>query len=524
MKKYKNILLVVLTVLMGCQNYDELVKNPNLPTSSPPALLLTGALTSMNDENAWDGKQGSMSAAQFYISTYDYYGTNNYDQSPFTKSTDNFSYYFTLENIERMIIEAKNAGAGDVNPYSALGKFLKAYYFNLMSQKLGDIPLSKALKGSAGSAPVYDSQKDIYLQILKWLDESNTEMGQLISTGKAGFSGDIYLGNNLASWQKVVNAFTLRVLISLSKKQADTDLAITQKFANILGNPAKYPILTGLSDNLQAVYNLSYNPYPKNPTSQGRDAQRENVASTFLDLTTQLKDPRTFIAATPAPAQLKAGKLYTDYTAYVGAPAGLSMSDLGNNAQGGQYSYINALRYYPTFDGSTAEPAIIIGYPEMCFNIAEGINRGWATGNVSDWYVKGITASMSFYGLKDGSTITVGNNLSTVIYGTVTISVTDYLNQPSVQYKGGIAGLTQILQQKYIAFWQNSNWEAFFNQRRTSVPTYSVGAGTGNGGKVAIRWQYPVAETSSNPDNYKTAISTQFNGNDDLNGMMWILK
>jgi hypothetical protein len=281
--------------------------------------------------------------------------------------------------------------------------------------------------------------------------------------------------------------------------------------------------MSGVSDNLQYTYNAAYNPYPKNPTSLGRDGTRENVGSVFMGLTTSLNDPRTFIVGTPAPAKLLAGKLFTDYTAYAGAPAGLGMSDLGVNAQGGEYSYINALRYSFDFAGSKAEPAIIIGYPELCFNIAEGINRGWATGDVATWYTKGITASMNFLGITEGSSIPVGNLTGTVVYGSVdNISIVAYLAQPSVQYKGGADGLTQILTQKYIAFWQNSNWEAFFNQRRTGVPTLSEGPGNGNGNKIAKRWQYPRAEADSNHDNYNEAVQRQFNGVDDLNGVLWI--
>jgi hypothetical protein len=292
-------------------------------------------------------------------------------------------------------------------------------------------------------------------------------------------SGDIYLGNNLKRWQKVVNSFTLRVLISLSKKENDTDLNVKQKFAAIVGDPVKYPVLSGLIDNLQFTFNAAYNPYPKNPTSLGRDGTRENVGSAFLDIATTLKDPRTFIAATPAPAKILAGKVFTDFTAYVGAPAGLSMGALGTNAQGGEYSYINALRYSFDFAGSKAESAIIIGYPELCFNVAEGINRGWATGNAATWYTTGITAAMNFLGIIEGSSITVGNLTGTTIYGSVdNISIAAYLAQPAVLYQSGAAGLTQILQQKYLAFWQNSNWEAFFNQRRTGVPTFSEGAGS----------------------------------------------
>lgn len=527
MKSHLKIFAVTLSILVlgSCQNFDELVKNKNLPTSVPPSLILTGVLAHMNDQNAWDGKQGSQSAAQFYVSTYDYYGTNNYDQAPFIQTTDNFEYVGALQNLVQMDIESKNAGKPTLNPYSALGKFLRAYYFNLMSQKMGDIPLSEALKAEANTAPKYDSQKQVYIQILALLEEANADLAQLIANNDASLTGDIFLSNDLTKWQKVVNSFTLRVLISLSKKEGDADLNIKQKFSNIISNSTKYPLLTGLSDNLQFTFNAAYNPYPKNPTSLGRDGTRENVGSAFLDLTTSLNDPRTFIAATPAPAQLIAGKLFTDYSAYVGAPAGLSMSALGTNAQGGSYSYVNALRYSYDYAGSKAEPAIIIGYPEQCFNIAEGINRGWGGSNAGNYYTNGIIASMTFLGIVEGGSITVGNLNGTKVYGSVSgISIAAYLAQPSVQYQGGATGLTQILNQKYIAFWQNSNWEAFFNQRRTGVPTFSTGAGNGNGNKIAVRWQYPRAEADANTANYKAALQSQYNGVDDLNGKMWILQ
>jgi hypothetical protein len=520
-KKYFFTVLATVALLTGCQDYGQLVQNPNLPTKSSPSLILTGIMNSMNDANAWNGFQGSMCASQFWISSYTYYGTNNYDQGPFLNTS--FGYYSTLENVARMETEAKNVGAASVSPYSAFASFFKAYYFNLMSQKFGDLPLSQALQGASNKAPVYDAQKDVYIQILKWLDDSNSQFAQLIANNDQSLTGDIFLGNDLTKWQKIVNAYTLRVLVSLSKKSGDADLAIATKFSNIINNPSKYPLMADISDNLKYTFNAQFNNYPKNPGNRGQTVAREVVSATFLNLTTSLNDPRTFIAATPAPAQLAAGKLYSDYAAYVGGSPGDDMSTLGINSQAGKYSYVNALRYYSTIDGSKAEPAIIVGYPEMCFNIAEGINRGWATGSGATWYTNGITASMSFLGITEGGSIPVGD-ITLNTYGTVTTSISNYLAQPSVSYVGNnAAGLNQILTQKYIAFWQNSNWEAFFNQRRTGVPTFLTGAGTGNGGKVPARWQYPIAEQAANTSNYNAAVQSQF-GTDDLNGVMWILK
>ena len=521
MKTFKRIIAVfgLALALNSCQDYNELVKNPNLPVAVPPNLLLTGLLNTMNDDNSWSG---AMWYNQFWISTYTYYGTNNYDQEPFIGGGFNF---LDLSNVVRMETEATASGGGAVNPYGALAKFLKAYHFYNMTSKFGDLPMSQALKGTENPAPVYDTQKQIFVQILAWLNEANTDLATLINNGDVSLAGDIYLGNNLRAWQKVVNTFTLRVLVALSKKEADADLNIKAKFAAIVGNPSTYPIMTGNGDNLKYTYNAQFNLFPKNPGNRGFTVTRENVGATFLELTTSLKDPRTFIAACPAPSLISGGKALDDFTAYVGASNGTDMGTLGNDAQSDKYSYVNSLRYYSTFDGSNAEPAIIIGYPEMCFNIAEGINRGWASGTAATWYVNGITASMNFYGITDGAKLPISHPQLPVKVGEATADLTGYLAQTAVTYKGNNAdGLTQILQQKYIAFWQNSNWESFFNARRTGVPAFKTGAGTGNGGKIPTRWQYPFAEVTANKANYTSAVQSQFGGTDDINGVLWMNK
>jgi hypothetical protein len=320
----------------------------------------------------------------------------------------------------------------------------------------------------------------------------------------------------------VVNAFTLRILVSLSKKTGDASLNVQSKFAAILADPAKYPLMTGLGDNVQYVYNAQFNNYPKNPGNIGFNISRENVSKTFLDITTSLNDPRTFITSTPAPAQITAGKTFDDQAAYVGASPGDDMGTLGGDAQIGVYSYVNALRYYTTYDGSTAEPAIIIGYPEMCFNIAEGLNHGWAVGPVAaTYYTNGVLAALEQLGVTDGTVINVAD-YQRVPYGTVTVDLPTYLAQASVLYQGGATGLNQILTQKYLSFWQNSTWEAFFNQRRTGVPTFLTGPGIGNGAVIPVRWQYPYGELTTNETNYKAAVTRQFSGTDDLNGQLWI--
>ncbi len=520
--------LVLGLALSSCdKSFEELEKDPNRAVSAPASLVLQGVEYDMYN-NTGRPFSSEMRWNQFYAINYNYYGTNEYQWS------EAANHYPTLKNVVQMELEAKRAGAADVNGYAALGKFFRAFYFDQMSVRMGDLPVMEALSGINNLTPKYDSQKAIYVQILKWLDDANADMTGLIAKGEATVAGDFYFGGDLRKWQKVVNAFKLRMLIRLSKKESDPELNVKARFAEILSNPTKYPLLTGMSDNLQFMSN-NFNKYPSNPDNFGFDATRQNMAKTYIDLLTARKDPRVMITAEPAGAELKAGKLPSDFTAFVGASSGEDLTDMSDKAgrsngagfAPGLYSFQSRSRYYTNYVG---EAVFIVGYPEMCFNLAEGINRGWATGNAEPWYKQGIKASQEFYGVKDGTLAmrysrTGGRDAADFGTYTINFNFDTYYAQPLVQYDGNnAAGLEKILTQKYLAFFMNSGMEAYFNYRRTGIPKFYTGVGTGNSGRIATRWQYPFSERTTNEVNYKAAIQSQFGGNDGINDVLWISK
>ncbi len=516
MKNFKyNFIILFFTIglsLSSCQKFEELEKDPNRPTSVPASLTFNGILNDLyqrpwNNVSRWN---------QFDCVNYNYYGTQEYNWT----STD--LNYLTLKNVIKMEEEAKKSSGKDLNPYSALGKFFRAYFFEQMALRVGDLPLKDALRALENTTPKYDSQKEIFMQIIQWLEEANNNLASLIAAGDVSLSGDIYYNNDLRKWQKAVNAFRLRTLIHLSKKEGDADLKIKQDFANVVGNPSKYPLFAGMEDNLQYTYNAVFNKYPSNPDNFGFDALRYNMSATYLGNLTALKDPRTFVTSVPASAKLKAGIKFDDFAAYVGAPSDEDLGTMSTKALNGEYSFRSRLRYYSSY---TPETTIQIGYPEQLFNIAEAINRGWISGNAEEAYKRGIIASMGFYGITDGAEIPVTDQDRKEL-GRVKVSVTDYLNQANVKYAGNNAeGLRQILLQKYLAFFQNSGWEAFYNQRRTGVPTFfAAGPGNANSGRIPKRWQYPQSERQTNLANYTEAIQRQFDGKDDINVDLWIMK
>jgi hypothetical protein len=514
--------LLLLTVSSCQKNFENLTQNNNVPNSVPASLLLNGVLNNMIDFP--DGSAEIYD--QYYIYNYNYYGNNTYNFG----SGDN--YYTTLKNVVAMEKQALQSGSPAVNGYSALGKFFRAYFFSKMSLEEGDIPMTQALQGAANLTPAYDTQKAVMAQSLAWLESANSDLTTLIASGTNSISGDIFFNGDLIKWQKAVNAFHIRLLLALSKKAtSDPDLNIPTQFAAIVGNPSKYPLMASAADNLQYLFVAPSNYYPQNPDNFGQNGSRQNGSQTYVGLLTSLQDPRVFVTHEPARYLVDTkGQSPTDFKSFVGADPGLDLGTMYNNAGLQYYSFINRHHYYSTYTG---EPSIQIGYPELMFNIAEGINRGWAPGNAETYYIAGIQASMAYYGIPTTGSFTAYfyrpgsssvSNLGNYDTYTINTNWATYYAQASVQYASGSTGLTQILNQKYLALFRHSGLESYFTYRRTLVPAFTTGPGTSNGQRIALRFQYPSSERNSNTANYNTALTSQYVGNDDINGVMWILK
>lgn len=517
--KYAILSLVALSLAAaGCKSFNDELLNPNVATADsavPPALILPRIEYDLY--NSGDGGPFTQVQRwnQYVVSNDVYYGGQN--QYNWTTTG---SLYGILRNVNLMDTKAVQQYGTRQNPYSALAKFFRAYIYIWQTQRVGDTPAAQAGQGLGNLTPAYDIQKAVYARSLAMLDSANTLLGGTL-TGT--YSGSSYYSNT-SQWRKVVNSYKLRVLISLSKRAQDNaDLQIPQQFAAIVNNPTQYPLLASNADNWNFVFNSAYNTYPHTPNDANN--QRQNIGAPYLSLTTATQDPRTFVAATPAPAQLAAGKMVSDFSAYVGSSPALGISDLTTRASAGQYSYTNFLRYYSSVAGP--EPYILLGYAEQNFNIAEAINRGWVSGaSANTYYQRGINASLDFYGLTEGQKLTIGN-VSGAALGTVTVSRSAFLANAGVVYQGDNAtGLEQIINQKYVAFFQNSGYEAFYNWRRTGLPRTFVttGGGINASGQIPRRWQYPVDEQTYNADNYQGALQSQFGGIDDLNQDTWLTK
>jgi len=531
-------------LLTSCnKQIEEKQTDPNNPTTVPSSLILGRILTDISGT----GNQGALSATgsaegvnswdgahrwnQYHCSNYDYYDNNIYSWT-----NGNYDPYLVMKNVVQMENEAISRGTAPVNPYEAIGRFVRAYYYYNLTSMFGDVPQAEALEGVNNQSPAYTPQELVFKYVLDELDTANTDFASLIAGNDNSLSHkqDIFYGGNLVSWQKMVNTFKLRVLVSLSNKSTDAVLNVPAQFAAILGNSSSFPIFTGQSDDFQFMYNPgstnTYSTYYFNPSNFGSIAARFNMADTYMKVMTGINDARVFVTTEPAWGIVPVAETNPcQYKYFTGASTGEPLATMYGNANLGLYSFINRYRYYSNFTG---EPNVLVGFKEMCFNIAEGITRGWATGTAETWYKLGITESMAFYGIDVTKTsfttyfLPPGkNSVTQVAPYPYTFDFTAYYAQPAVKLSGTPAtAISQIVMQKYIADFQNSGYESYYNWRRIGVPAFEGGSGVGNNGVVPIRWAYPVLEQQQNTANYNNALKAQGFTENDLNQTMWLLK
>ncbi len=504
------ILPVSLFVCFSCTEFEGINTNPEAPTEATASLLTRqliasimkppGAKTFSYDQMIpkymawWEGAQSAQ---------YNYFGRTS------------FSDYRILINCEKMMgYVAEN----ETDAYQGLISFIKAYRLYYVSMKVGDIPYRDALKGETGNVtPQYDTQKEVMLQILDDLEASYASFSK---SEISEFRGDIIYDGNVEQWKKAVTAFQLKVLINLSKKQSDTDLNIKSRFAKIVQENA---LFESNEDNMQLVFaNQSGMIYPFHNT-QTKHAPYVMVSSVLIDSLKKYEDYRLFYFANPAVSQINAGISESSWEAYIGTDPSLPFSEISQQKSEDRYSTLNS-RYT---EYEPAEPLIRSGYAEQNFILAEAALRGWITEQSATYYYKkAIEGALRFVMNKTPLNETYNHGMPiTEAY------IQSHIEKPELQLTGSTStfekDLNKIITQKYMSSFMQLPLEAYYDYRRTGYPKLPINPETNQNevkDKIPVRYMYPQGEIDNNRENAEAAIQRQYNGNDNVNELMWILQ
>lgn len=468
-----------LCTLMSCaKHFDTLTTDPETISTATPGSFLNSTLLYTMGKATTNDHDMFMDIIQVTVATVE--GIVSYHRYVIPASASNSvwrSYYLSLTDLSDM--ENISRAANDSN-YLAIAKTLKVWLYQQLTDTYGDIPYFQSNKGYSDNnyQPKFDTQQDIYTDMLKQLDSANNlYINKALTFGKDILYGADADKSNILKWKKLTNSLRLRLLMRIEGKSDQAKQLLT----DMLGaNKSKYPLISSNKETAAMNYTnvtplispfYNYRAYDFNGA--------EVMSSFWADSLSKWNDPRLPIWFSPN----KTGN-------YTGIPSGypLSKADSLSSLSSG---YLNAkLR-------TASNIGIILQYAEVEFLLAEAAQKGYLNESAQTHYENGIAASMQYW----GATMPTG-----------------YLQKNGIAYDGS---LKQIITQKYFAlFFQDlQQWAEY---RRTGYPTLTIGSGAENNGILPTRLVYPLTLQSLNATNYQAQVAKM--GGDNMQVKLWWAK
>lgn len=514
--------LILVFSLSSCSNFGSMNVNPEAITQNVMDYTLEFSNVEMycygTEYEAWrNGLIYCSTMLQHTASTESYWNGDKYTYSAgYNSAYWDRIYPNGIRNVIDLLENWK-----DNNKYFAeyqMARIMKVLMFQRMTDMYGDCPYFNAGNGyyKANGYPAYDTQKDIYADMLNELNEAATNLnGATSSIGSA----DIIYGGDCAKWQKFAYSLMLRVAMRLSK--VDPTTAKTWVNTAVAGG-----LFASNDDNAKIEHpgattsNNSCEPFGKIYCHEDPNAYR--MSESFVNLLKNTSDPRLHLICTVVAdpsKKIDSGDWQmgdTIATHQLGMPNGYdettgssSSTYLPNapNYPGNKNDYSVVNRYtYARIDA----PTFLVTYAENELLLAEAAYRGWISGSAEDYYNTGVTAAMKQFdqfgaGLAPSDT-QIANYLAANPYSAST-------------------ALEQINTQYYINTFSDE-YETFANWRRSGYPVLKTVNYVGNvtGGTIPRRFTYPVSESTVNAANYTDAVSRLDKGDKMTSRVWWDVK
>lgn len=481
MKLNKKIILAFISsaiLFSSCDSgFEDLNKDPNRIDKISQGSLLSPILYEMAcfnymraDDFTFDIMQNSLSFPSNGTNIAHYYLTENSGNS-----TWNTSYKWLTAIREMYMIAIQNE---DPN-YQAIALTLNSWIYANLTDCFGDIPMEEACRAEEGILhPKFNTQKEVYTKLLADLEMANSlfdTKSSLVFTGDLLYNADTET-NGIIKWQKFCNSLRLRSLLRIYKK--DSEMNVFAEIKKMLNNPTQYPIFETNED--AALLSISGVTPLLAPIARPQDFTTGRAASEFfIDNLVAMNDPRLAIFAG------KAKDLDNKDIGYKGIPSG--------------YDIVNTkFNYTPSNLSQELAKAplqiILMGTSEVKFILAELAFRGIISGSAEQYYKDGVTLAITHWG---------------------GIVPSEYFENTDAKYDGT---LERIMLQKYYALFF-TDFQQWFEYRRTGYPKLPNNGGLLNEGKMPVRYQYPPVVVRMNNANYKIAV--QNIGGDDINTKSW---
>jgi hypothetical protein len=423
MKKKINIILsatILALTLWSCSEsiMDEINKDINDPSDMVSSLIITDAMTT----SAFSVVGGDFA---FYASLYIEHNTGTFGQfynadirssEPTASSTYNNPWDGVYANLYslKLVREKCSEGGAEAGNYHTLGiaQILTALNLAVLTDVMGDVPWTEAIQPGVIFTPVLDSQEEIYNDIFQLLDDAITNLDQVSIYSSLGIQDLIY-GGDTDLWKKFAYGLKARYTMRLSLKAPAYADVIT--FAN--------QSFTSADEQAQFSYNgaTALSPF----YCMFRDRDYYGASQSLHDKLVERSDPRDDVFFTTYPN--------------VGGNLLFAPNGTANQVQGA-YS-ISAI-------STINAPTYLLSYHELEFLKAEAYVRLNNLTAAEDALEKAITAA--FQKVNIGLTATeAGNYFNNIVSSRFTANP-----------------LSEVMNQKYIAFFEEEAVEAYNDYRR----------------------------------------------------------
>lgn len=454
MKSIKYYFLLIFVALASCSEdvMDEINKNPNDPTKVASRFILTDVMTST---------AFSITGADyaFYSSVYmelnvgvwgQMYNAEIRTSEPTSSTTYNNIWNAQYRNLYQLkiVIDKTSEGGDEAGNFVNLGiaQVLSAYNLAMLTDVMGDIPYTEAMKPGIIYQPKIDSQESIYAEVFRLLDEAIANFGKTTTFPSLANQDLIYKGDK-AKWLKAAQGLKARYTMRLSLKSPKYAEVITLADASF----------ASAADELKYVYNGTTSVNPFSRFFQDRDYFGAS-ASLNAKLTAR-NDPR-------------AAKFFVPYppaTTLLFAPNGTP-----DQAQK-KYS-ISGLT-------SKTAPTYLLSYHELQFLKAEAYIRLGGAANIvlaEAALIKGIEAAF----VKVGLTADAANT-----YYTANVKALFDANP-----------LKEVMVQKYLASYEDEGVEAYNDYRRLNAMGNTGLIELANTKQFPQRFTYGSSDVTTNPN------------------------
>jgi len=445
---------VISLALWSCSEsiMDDINKNVNDPTDMVSRLIITDAMTG----SAFSVAGGDFN---FYASIYiehnsgiwnQFYNADIRSVQPSSSTTYNNSWNAAYANLYALkkVIEKCSDGGSEEGNYHTLGvaQILTAYNLAMLTDMLGDVPWSEALQPGVIFTPQLDTQEEIYNEIFDLLDNAITNLESTTIYPSLG-TQDLIYGGDEDLWKKFAYGLKARYTMRLSFRAPAYNDVIA--FAN--------QSFTSAAEQAQFNYNGASSKSPFYMMFLDRDYY--GASQSLHDKLTARSDPRDDVFFIPYPG--------TGST-LVFAPNGTS-----NQVQG--FYSISAL-------STVTAPTYLLSYHEIEFLKAEAYAR-----------LNNLPAAET--ALKNG----ISAAFQKVNVGLTAAQATSYYNS-QVASKFNASPISEIMIQKYIAFFEEEAAEAYCDYRRLKAMGNDVIvlANPNNPAKFPLRLTYGSEDVTTN--------------------------